>query len=79
MRLTTEQQELMSRCGVACAEAGASIQTAQRSVGVVTRDLNELIGSLEDPGERMSWASIRNAWLEVAVLLEDAASKFEKG
>lgn len=79
MRLTKEQQDLMNRCGVACAEAGATIQTAQRSVELVTRELNELIGSLEDPGERMSWASIRNAWLEVAVLLQDATSKFEKG
>lgn len=79
MRLTAEQQELMNRCGVACAEAGAHIQTAKRSVDGVTRDLNQLIGSLEDPGERMSWSSIRNAWLEVAVLLEDAISKFEKG
>lgn len=79
MRLTAQQQELMSRCGVACAEAGASIQTAKRSVDGVTRDLNQLIGSLEDPGERISWSTIRNAWLEVAVLLEDAISKFEKG
>lgn len=79
MRLTKEQQDLMNRCGVACAEAGATIQTAQRSVELVTRELNELIGSLEDPGERMSWASIRNAWLEVAVLLQDATAKFEKG
>lgn len=79
MRLTAEQQELMNRCGVACAEAGANIQTAKRSVDGVTRDLNQLIGSLEDPGERISWSTIRNAWLEVAVLLEDAISKFEKG
>lgn len=79
MRLTAEQQELMNRCGVACAEAGASIQTAQHSVETVTRELNELIGSLEDPGERISWASVRNAWLEVAVLLQDASAKFEKG
>ena len=78
MRLTAEQQALMNRCGVACAEAGANIQTAQRSVELVTRELNELIGSLEDPGERASWAAIRKAWLEVAVLLQDATSKFEK-
>ena len=79
MRLTAEQQALMNRCGVACAEAGGSIQTAKCSVDGVTRDLNQLIDSLEDPGERTSWSTIRNAWLEVAVLLEDAISKFEKG
>lgn len=79
MRLTAEQQALMDRCGIACAEAGSSIQTAKRAVEGVTRDLNQLIGSLEDPGERTSWSTIRNAWLEVAVLLEDAISKFEKG
>jgi hypothetical protein len=79
MRLTAEQQELMNRCGLACSQAGSDIQTAKRSVDTVTQELNQLIGSLEDPGERMSWASVRNAWLEVAVLLEDATSKFEKG
>jgi len=79
MRLTSEQQELMSRCGLACSQAGADIQTAKRSVEAVTMDLNQLIGSLEDPGERISWSTIRNAWLEVAVLLEDAITKFEKG
>jgi hypothetical protein len=79
MRLTAEQQELMSRCGIACAEAGADIQKAKRSVDTVSRDLNQLIGTLEDPGERTSWSTIRNAWLEVAVLLEDAISKFDKG
>jgi hypothetical protein len=79
MRLTTEQQELMNRCGLACSQAGADIQTAKRSVESVTMDLNELIGSLEDPGERTSWATVRNAWLEVAVLLEDASKRFEKG
>ncbi len=79
MRLTAEQQELMSRCGIACAEAGADIQRAKRSVDNVSQGLNQLIGSLEDPGERMSWSTIRNSWLEVAVLLEDAISKFDKG
>lgn len=79
MRLTAEQQQLMNRCGVACAQAGTDIQTAKRSVDGVTSSLNQLIGSLEDPGERISWSTIRNSWLEVAVLLEDAIAKFEKG
>lgn len=77
MRLTVQQQELMQRCGLACAQAGTDIATAKRSVESVTADLNQLIGTLEDPGERMSWCTVRQSWLEVAVLLESAASKFE--
>lgn len=77
MRLTVQQQELMQRCGLACAQAGADIVTAKRSVESVTTDLNQLIGTLEDPSERLSWCTVRQSWLEVAVLLETAASKFE--
>lgn len=79
MRLTTQQQELMARCGIACSQAGADIRKAQDSVRGVTASLNELIGTLEDPGERVSWKSVRAQWLEIALLLEDAGKQFERG
>lgn len=79
MRLTIEQQELMGRCGLACAKAGNDIRAAKTSVDTVTAGLNELIGTLEDPDERASWKRVRSVWVRIAVLLQDAASEFESG
>jgi hypothetical protein len=79
MQLTTEQQQLLSNCGASCAEAGAAVQRAKHLVDVVVQTLNQTIGSLESPDDRKSWSVVRNAWLEIALLLEDALAKFEEG
>ncbi len=79
MKLTAQQQQMMARCGIACSQAGADIQTARASVQTVIEQVSTLIGTLEDPGERISWSTVRQTWLELEVKLEQCVSKFEQG
>lgn len=79
MKLTAEQQEMMQRCGIACTQAGSDIQTAKVSVHSVTEELSTLIGTLEDPDERLSWSTVRQTWLELEVKLDECIAKFERG
>lgn len=79
MRLTLQQQELMSNAAACCARAGADIQTSKASVCSAADAVRELIGTLEDPGERDEWSSVLNRWLSIAVLLDAASSKFQTG
>jgi hypothetical protein len=79
MKLTQHQQELMGHAGAMCVQAGAEMQAALRSCRSTIAALDELIGSVEDPAEREQWCSVRQLWIEIAVPLEQASSKFEKG
>jgi hypothetical protein len=79
MKLTLHQQELMGQAGAMCVQAGAETQAALRSCRSTITALDELIGSVEDPAERDQWSSVRQLWIEIASLLEQASSKFEKG
>ena len=79
MRLTQHQQELMGRAANSSALAGADIQNAKRSVCAAADAVRELIGTLEDPGERDEWSSVLNRWLSIGELLDAASSKFDNG
>ena len=79
MKLTRHQQELMAQAGAMCVQTGAEIQAALRSCRSTIAALDELIGSVEDPDERDQWSTVRQLWIDIAVPLEVAFTKFEKG
>lgn len=80
MQTTAQQQELLRIAANAALKAGQDIETARLSTVEAIRSLDEVAANLEDPAERMSWASVRLVWLEVQSNLNDAIDKFrDKG
>lgn len=80
MQTTAQQQELLRIAANAALKAGQDIDTARLSTVEAIRTLDEVAANLEDPAERISWATVRLVWLEVQGNLNDAIEKFrDKG
>lgn len=80
MQTTAQQQELLRIAANAALKAGQDIEAARLSTVEAIRTLDEVTANLEDPAERISWATVRLVWLEVQGNLSDAIEKFrDKG
>ena len=79
MKNQTQKDELIGRLSSASLAAGSDVTAAKKSVDHVIDLLDELSVKLDDPSERMSWGSVRNAWLEVRASVDLAVAKFKKG
>lgn len=77
MQMTKQQQQALDKLTKSCEAVGVKVRDARSATAHVVNSLDEFIGQLEDPAERVSWSTVRHAWAQVDAKMAEAITLIE--